>query len=150
MKKRIIKVLQVLLCVVLIAQLIGCGTIMHPNRIGQKGGDIDPVVAILDGVCLLFFIVPGVVAFAVGFVNGTIYFPHRHRYSMDIKDYTHVKFDPNHSTAEDIEKIVKQETGCNIKLNQEGIKVYSLKSTNEMKMYFAMFGQGTDTVFSMK
>ena len=53
----------------------GCGTILHPERKGQPAGSIDWKVAALDGLGLLFFFIPGVIAFAVDFNNGTIYLP---------------------------------------------------------------------------
>lgn len=52
-----------------------CGTILYPERKGQIDGRIDPAIAILDGLGLLLFLVPGVIAFAVDFSNGTIYLP---------------------------------------------------------------------------
>lgn len=55
--------------------LSACGTIMYPERKGQIDGKIDPTVAILDGIGLLLFLIPGVIAFAVDFSNGTIYLP---------------------------------------------------------------------------
>lgn len=57
------------------ASLSACGTIMYPERKGQIDGKIDPTVAILNGIGLLLFLVPGVIAFAVDFSNGTIYLP---------------------------------------------------------------------------
>lgn len=42
-----------------IVTLSGCGTLFHPERKGQLSGNIDPVVAVANGVGLLFFIVPG-------------------------------------------------------------------------------------------
>lgn len=59
----------------LITQLAACGTILHPERKGQTGGRLDAGVVILDGIGLLFFLIPGVIAFAVDFSNGTIYLP---------------------------------------------------------------------------
>lgn len=56
-------------------QTAACGTILHPERKGQIEGRIDPGVAALNAVGLLFFLVPGVIAFAVDFNNGTIYLP---------------------------------------------------------------------------
>ncbi|SFH72152.1 hypothetical protein [Planctomicrobium piriforme] len=53
----------------------GCGTLMYPERRGQKGRRLDWKVVLLDGIGLIFFFVPGVVAFAVDFINGTIYLP---------------------------------------------------------------------------
>ena len=69
------KTLQLLMCTVLIFQSVGCGTIMYPERKGQRGGKIDAGVAVLDGVGLLLFIIPGIIAFAIDFNNGTIYLP---------------------------------------------------------------------------
>jgi hypothetical protein len=52
-----------------------CGTLFYPERRGQKSGSVDPTVAILDGIGLLFFIVPGLIAFAIDFSTGAIYKP---------------------------------------------------------------------------
>ena len=59
----------------LLLNLTACGYFLYPERKGQTGGRVDPVVVILDGAGLLFGILPGVVAFAVDFTNGTIYLP---------------------------------------------------------------------------
>ncbi len=56
-------------------QSVGCGYLLYPERKGQKSGEIDPAVAIMDGLGLLLYIVPGVIAFAVDYTNGTIYLP---------------------------------------------------------------------------
>lgn len=53
----------------------GCGTIMHPERRGQPAGPLDWKIVALDAIGLFFFFVPGVIAFAVDFSNGTIYLP---------------------------------------------------------------------------
>lgn len=58
-----------------LSSLAGCGTILYPERRGQSAGQLDPAVVILDGIGLLFFFIPGVIAFAVDFNNGTIYLP---------------------------------------------------------------------------
>jgi len=55
--------------------ITGCGTIFYPERRGQPAGPLDWKVVALDGIGLLFFFVPGVIAFAVDFSNGTIYLP---------------------------------------------------------------------------
>lgn len=59
----------------LVLNLTACGYFLYPERKGQTGGRVDPVVVILNGAGLLFGILPGVVAFAVDFTNGTIYLP---------------------------------------------------------------------------
>ena len=53
----------------------GCGTVLHPERRGQAAGPLDWKIVALDAAGLFFFFVPGVVAFAVDFSNGTIYMP---------------------------------------------------------------------------
>jgi hypothetical protein len=52
-----------------------CGTIIYPERRGQIASKIDVGVAVLDGIGLLVFLVPGVIAFAVDFATGAIYLP---------------------------------------------------------------------------
>lgn len=52
--------------------LSGCGTIFYPENRG-KTSKINVTVAALDGVGLLFFFVPGVIAYAVDFTTGAIY-----------------------------------------------------------------------------
>lgn len=69
------KFIPLLLCVTLSANLASCGTILYPERKGQIDGQLDTGVVILDAIGLLFFVVPGVIAFAVDFSNGTIYLP---------------------------------------------------------------------------
>jgi copper chaperone CopZ len=137
MVKKLVNTLYVLVCVVLIVQLAGCGTIMYPERKGQRGGRIDPGIAVLDGLCLLLFIIPGVIAYAVDFGNGTIYLPNTARGSLDLKNTKQVKFDPKHYTNETIEKIIKEETGYTVKLNQDNMKISRLKSLDEMMTRFA-------------
>ncbi|MCW8128108.1 hypothetical protein [Microbulbifer halophilus] len=60
---------------VLMMNLTACGYFLYPERKGQTGGRVDPAVVVLDGAALLFGILPGLVAFAVDFTNGTIYLP---------------------------------------------------------------------------
>lgn len=69
---------NVLLSVVIVAPMVintSCGTILYPERRDQKHGNIDPGVVVLDAVGLLFFLIPGVIAFAVDFTTGAIYLP---------------------------------------------------------------------------
>ena len=75
MRATLTKMLVALCSTGLILQLTACGTILHPERKGQRSGQIDPAIAVLDAVGLLFFLIPGVIAFAVDFTNGTIYLP---------------------------------------------------------------------------
>ncbi len=137
MVKKLKKTLYVLVCAVLVVQLTGCGTLMYPERKGQKAGRIDAGVAVLDGVGLLLFIIPGIIAYAIDFNNGTIYLPGTSRSSLDIKNLKQVKFDPRHYNNATIEKIIKEETGCTVRLDKDNIKVSRLRSIDDMMMHFA-------------
>ena len=56
-------------------ETLGCGTLIYPERRGQRSGRIDPGVAVMDGIGLLLFIIPGLIAFAIDFSTGAIYMP---------------------------------------------------------------------------
>jgi hypothetical protein len=136
MVKSLTKGLSALISFVLIFQLIGCGTILYPERKGQKGGRIDPGVAILDAVGLLFFVIPGVIAFAVDFSNGTIYLPGTSQSSLDTEGVRQVRFDPEHASMAHIEKIIKEETGYDVKLEQDSMRISKLNSTDDIMERF--------------
>ncbi len=59
----------------LVIQLSACGTLFYPDRRGQIDGRIDPAVAVLNAVGLLFYVIPGLIAFAIDFATGAIYLP---------------------------------------------------------------------------
>ncbi len=69
------KILGALLVLTLLVQLPGCGTLMFSEREGQERGKIDTNVVIMDGIGLLFFVVPGLVSYFVDFASGAIYLP---------------------------------------------------------------------------
>lgn len=138
MVKTLGNTLRVLICAVFTLQLVGCGTLMYPERRGQRGGSLDAGVAVLDGIGLLFGIIPGVIAFAVDFSNGTIYLPHRTSLGLlDLKDIKEVKFDPKHTSLASLERTIKDETGCEVKFTQNNIRLSKLKSLQDMRVQFA-------------
>ncbi len=138
MTKTLDNALRLFVCAIFTVQLMGCGTLMYPERRGQRGGSIDAGVAVLDGIGLLFGIIPGVIAFAVDFSNGTIYLPERTRIgSLDLKNIKEVKFDPKHTSLASIERIIKDKTGCEVRFEQDNVKLSKLKSLNEMMAQFA-------------
>jgi hypothetical protein len=115
---------------------------MYPERKGQKSGKIDSGVAILDGIGLLLFIIPGVIAFAVDFSNGTIYLPGTSRSSLDATDIKQVKFDPKHGSIASVERIIKEQTGYAIKLDQANVRIDKLESTDDMMAQFTQILPG--------
>lgn len=50
-----------------------CGTLFYPERHGRRSGRVDPAILLLDGALLFFFVIPGLVAFAIDFYTGGIY-----------------------------------------------------------------------------
>jgi hypothetical protein len=59
----------------LLAQQLGCGTLLYRERVGQPRGKLDVVVVLLDSIGLVYFVAPGLIAFAVDFATGAIYLP---------------------------------------------------------------------------
>jgi len=142
MVSKLSQMLKVLVCIVLVAQLSGCGTIMYPERRGQHAGKIDGGVAVLDGVGLLLFLIPGVVAFAVDFSTGAIYLPGTSRSSLDLKNPKIVKFDAKNCTNESLEKIIKKETGLEVKISQANVtRISSTDHIGENNTKFADSGR---------
>ncbi|MEN8185153.1 MAG: hypothetical protein ABFS46_21735, partial [Myxococcota bacterium] len=72
------KAATALLAGALIFQLLGCGTILYPERRNQPTGQLDTDIVILDGLGLLLFVIPGVIAFGVDFVTGALFLPKGH------------------------------------------------------------------------
>ena len=136
MLKILAKASYIFLCAILIVQFTGCGTILHPERKGQSAGRIDAGIAILDGIGLLCFLIPGIIAFAVDFNNGTIYLPGGSRGSLDLEHIDQITFDPRHITLPGLERIIEEHTGTAVKLDQSNVRITELASTDDMIVQF--------------
>jgi hypothetical protein len=132
MNKNLVKgLLSLMLSAVTAVQLTSCGTLLYPERRGQRSGQIDLAVALMDGIGLFFFIIPGVIAFAVDIDTGAIYLPSTGRYSNNryskedartgtATDGEATRVVMGHSdqlTADALERIVVEQTGCAIRLD---------------------------------
>ncbi len=120
------------LITVLVLQFSGCSTLMYPERRGTKSGHLDVGVVLLDAIGLLFFLIPGIIAFAVDFSSGCIYLP-----AGSLSGVKEIKFDPKHTTVAEIEKIIEKETGKSVRLTQTNMTVTRLQSTDELKARLA-------------
>jgi hypothetical protein len=133
-------IINLLLSFTLVANLASCGTILYPERKGQRPGKIDPTVAVLDGVGLLFFIIPGVIAFAVDFNNNSIYLPHS---SSSRKHSSKHHFSQLHLqqklNMQRIEKVVRAKTGIDISTAMSQAQVTRLGSSDELDSQFALY-----------
>ena len=141
MYEKLPKILKTLIMALLIFQLAGCGTLLYPERRGQVAGRLDVGVVVLDGIGLLFFLIPGIIAFAVDFGNGCIYLP-RPLYRAPVVVGTQaelrvIKFDPKHTSLAQIEQIIKAQTGYTVHLAQGDVRTVRLKSKHDMMEHFA-------------
>jgi hypothetical protein len=115
---RLRKIAGALIVAVLVLQLLGCGTILYPERRSQPAGKLDTDIVLLDGVGLLFFLIPGVIAFAVDFATGAIYLPAggRSRVGDLFGGVRTIPFDPAHTDPHGLPALIERETGLEIRL----------------------------------
>lgn len=137
MERHFGKIFHFVVSVVLIIQLSACGYFLYPERRGQKPvGRIDPAIAVLDALGLIFLIVPGVIAFAVDITNGTLYLPSGHRHSSVSIENDHIKVirvNPDELNETRIQEIVKNHTGISIRLDQRNVEVYELDRSENIE-----------------
>ena len=100
-------------------QVSGCGTLFYPERKGQTGGRLDPTVVALDAVGLLFFLIPGIIAFVVDYSNGTIYLPGSANATDPNKPNT-LAIDGEITDAK-IEQILLASTGKQVSLSDDSV-----------------------------
>lgn len=117
-----------LAAVAAIAGQLGCGAILYPERAGQPKGRIDPAVAVLDGIGVLLFIIPGLVAFAVDFHQGTIYLPPGEAAATDWRPVAV----GGPLTPDAIEGIVGAQTGADVSLADPRLRAYRVGSAGEL------------------
>ncbi len=64
--------------------ITSCGTILKPGQINRShSSSLDITVVVLDSIGLIFLLVPGIIAFAIDHVNGTLYLPKGQLYLSD-------------------------------------------------------------------
>jgi hypothetical protein len=143
--KRINRPLTFFVVIFLIMQTASCGYFIYPERRGQTGGKIDTHIAILDGLGLLLYIIPGLIAYAVDFSSGAIYLPAGEKSSSitpDNENVVVIQTDKDKLDFQTIDEIVKEHTGYTV--DTESAQVYELDSVNEAKKKVAWFSRLTD------
>lgn len=115
----------------------GCGYLLHPERRGQPNtGRIDPSIVLLDGLGCLFFLIPGVIAFAVDFSAGTIYLPPEHYGAaggVNSGELVQVQLDEGEFNAAGIQEAVYRETGHRVTLTGPETVVRTMASPAEFE-----------------
>lgn len=140
MRSTINKVVAYSLVFGLIFQLVGCGTILHPERKGQVSGQIDPKIAIFDAIGLLFFFIPGVIAFAVDFSNGTIYLPGGRRASLTPEEMKSVQHENQLDKAELI-SLLQQKGILDKSISVNAVQFKKLDSVAQVENHLLVSGQ---------
>jgi len=125
----------------------GCGTIFYPERRGQPSGRLDWGVVLLDGIGLLLFFVPGVVAFAVDFASGAIYLPPDpppYPPAGDVPiELSQIKLERDRLTPIEIARAVSAETGRDFEL-EEG-RYYTARLSDLDGFWPALDGLAAET-----
>lgn len=93
-----------------------CGTLFYPERHGRRSGRVDPAVLLLDGALLFFFVIPGLVAFAIDFYTGGIYMTDGRGRALRID------VDPAELDEARIEAIVSEHAGRAIQLDDPALE----------------------------
>ena len=111
------RVIGGLIVAALLTQLTACGTLFFPDRRGQIEGRIDPVVAGLNAIGILFYVIPGLIAFGIDFATGAIYLPDGQTAQIAPEDLQNVvdadgKIDPLKLKA-----LIEVQTGHSLPLN---------------------------------
>lgn len=126
-------------------QIVACGTILYPERKGQRDGRLDIGVVLLDGIGLLFFIIPGVIAYAVDFTNGTIYLPGTStgtkKAGLDPPDLRAIRFDAKHYTPDSLRDLIRKRTGYALDWRDPNLQVVRLRNRDELPVFFAQAAQ---------
>jgi hypothetical protein len=138
MKKKVFKkFLTFVIFVSLLFQLSACGYILHPERRGQTGGRIDVGIAVLDGIGLLFFLVPGIIAFAVDFSTGCIYLPGGYAAGSDAGEIKVVHVNPAELNETTISRIILKETGLSTAIDLNKALVCKINGSEDIPEKFA-------------
>lgn len=132
------------------ATATGCGTLMHPERVGQtRRGNVDWTVVGLDAIGLCFFFIPGIIAFAVDFGNGAMFFPAGPEATATgpappvqpasptqasigtTQKLRSVQLPPGELTLWDLAQIASRETGKQVELEQGKYETEPLESIDD-------------------
>lgn len=122
--------------VLLVTQVTACGTLLYPERRGQTNGQIDVGVAALDAIGLLFFFVPGVVAFGVDFITGAIYLPGGGMASLKADELNSIKSGPDSVDVEKFKTVMAQRTDIQLPndVYTDQLNVMAMSSTQSLKI----------------
>ncbi|BDX03216.1 hypothetical protein MACH16_19640 [Marinomonas pontica] len=144
MKNRgVTRITKGVVAALLITQVTACGTLLYPERRGQTNGQIDVGVAALDAIGLLFFFVPGVVAFGVDFITGTIYLPGGGIATLTQDEMNTIKNGPDSVDVEAFKSVMAQRNDMSLPKDIYGdqLQVTAMPSMQSLETAMSMSTQ---------
>ena len=136
LNRPVIRIVSFTLFPVIVIQMASCGTLLYPERrhcdiqVDPKGRRIDPAVAVLDAACLVFFIIPGIFAFAVDFATGAIYLHKQEGQSKAIRpeqqEKAVVHMIPNKMDKATLEQIISKAAGVTISFDDKRMQAFEI------------------------
>ena len=138
-RKKLTKTVAMSLAAVMVLELTACGTIFYPERKGTRSGEIDPIIAVADAIGLLFYFIPGVIAFAVDFSNGTIYKSGKRHASLTPEELKSVTVNGK-VDRQALSVLISKKFGQTIDLNAEGVQVKRFNTEESMLSYMSTTG----------
>lgn len=138
-RKTLTRMIAVSLSTVMVLQLTACGTVFYPERKGTKSGEIDPIVAVADAIGLLFFFIPGVIAFAVDFNNGTIYKSGKKHSSLTPAELKSIS--PNGKLDKKaLSVLMSQKLGLAVNLDSSSLQMKKFNNESELLAHLNVAG----------
>jgi hypothetical protein len=134
------KRLAALAALFLMLHLSACGMLLYPERRGQTSGRVDPVVAVLDGIGLLVFIIPGIVAFGVDIGTGTIYLPSGKHSGLEPGRVRTLAGNGPLKTLPEIEAAVSRAAGRSVDLEGAGVWAWRCDDREKLTQSLTLLG----------
>ncbi len=100
---------------------------------------IDPIVAVADAIGLLFFFIPGVIAFAVDFNNGTIYKSGKRHSSLTPAELKSVSPNGKLDKAA-LSVLMSKKLGLAVNLDASSLQMKKFTSEAELLAYLNVAG----------
>jgi len=111
------RVIGGILAAALLTQLSACGTLFYPERRGQIEGRIDPAIAAMDAIGILFFVLPGLIAFAIDFTTGAIYLPGGQTAQVDPQNLKQIVDADGNVDPHKLKALIEVQTGHSLPLD---------------------------------
>ncbi|MDO9622735.1 MAG: polyribonucleotide nucleotidyltransferase [Pseudomonas sp.] len=128
------RVISGALAAVLLTQLTACGTLFFPDRRGQIDGRVDPVVVGLNAIGILFYVIPGLIAFGIDFATGAIYLPNGQSAQVDPQELHKVVDAEGKIDHAQLKALIEQQTGHSLPLDDPRL-IHSNASAEQLAAY---------------